>query len=96
MRASGILRKHEVRQFIRAEIAKADQFIEFDSRFIIFYLKNFDRYIILSKGAHRIVNDANGYGFRSIESAERMIQKIIANEQAEAIDDYAGYDIYDL
>ena len=96
MLASGILRNNEVRQFIRTEIARADQFVEFDSRFIIFYLRNFDRYIILSKGAHRIVNDANGYGFKSVESAERMIQKIIANEQAEAIDDYAGYDIYDL
>ena len=96
MRASGILRKREIRQFIRAEIAKSNSFIESNDRFLIFYLKSFDRYIVLSKGARRIVKDAHGHGFRSVESAERMIQKIIADEQAEAMDDYVGYSIYDL
>lgn len=97
MKQFGILRKPEIRKFIKSEIAKADQFIEVDDRFSIFYVKQFNRYVVVSNRSKSIASDAKGFGFKSVESAKRLIDKVLFEEKyAEAISDYAGYSVYDL
>lgn len=97
MKQYGILRKREIRKFIKSEIAKADNFIEFDDRFSIFYVKQFNRYVVASNRTRSIASDAHGYGFKSVESAKRLLEKFLFEEEyAEAMSDYAGYSIYDL
>lgn len=97
MKQYGSLRKPEIRKFIKSEIAKADRFIEVNDRFSIFYLEQFNRYVIISNRTRSIVSDAGGYGFKSVESAKRLIEKFLFEEEyAEAMSDYAGYSIYDL
>ena len=93
----GILRKPEIRKFIKSEISKADNFIEVNDRFSAFYVKQFNRYVLISNRTHAIVSDARGYSFKSVESAKRLIEKFLFEEEyAEAMSDYAGYSIYDL
>lgn len=97
MKQYGILRKLEIRKFIKSEIAKADQFIEVDDRFSIFYVKQFNRYVVVSNRSKSIASDAKGFGFKSVESAKRLIDKVMFEEKcAEAMSDYAGYSVYDL
>lgn len=97
MKQYGTLRKPEIRKFIKSEIAKADRFIEVDDRFSIFYVKQFNRYVVVSNRTRSIASDANGYGFKSVESAKRLIEKFLFEEKyAEAMSDYAGYSVYDL
>lgn len=97
MKQYGSLRKPEIRKFIKSEIAKADCFIEVDDRFSIFYVKHFNRYVIISNQTRSIASDARGFGFKSVESAKRLIEKFLYEEKyAEAISDYAGYSVYDL
>lgn len=93
----GPLRKLDIRQFIRSELASSNDLIKYDDRFSIFYIKYFNRYIIVSTRSKLIVDDANGFGFRSVESATRLIEKLIFEERyADAMSDYAGYSVYDL
>ena len=97
MKQYGILRKPEIRKFIKSEIAKADQFIEVNDRFSIFYVKQFNRYIIVSNRTKSIASDARGFGFKSVESAKRLIEKFLYEEKyADEMFDYAGYSVYDL
>ena len=97
MKQYGILRKREIRKFIKSEIAKADQLIEANDRFSIFYIKQFNRYVIISNRTRSIASDAQGYGFKSVESAKRLIEKFLFEEKySEAMSDYAGYTVYDL
>ena len=97
MKQYGILRKPEIRQFIKSEIAKADRFIEVNDRFSIFYVEQFNRYVIVSNRTKSIASDARGFGFKSVESAKRLIEKFLYEEKyAEAMSDYAGYSVYDL
>ena len=97
MKQYRILRKPEIRKFIKSEIAKADQFIEVDDRFSICYVKQFNRYVIVSNRTKSIASDAQGFGFKSVESAKRLIDKVLFEEKyAEAMSDYAGYSVYDL
>lgn len=97
MKQYGSLRKPEIRKFIKSEIAKADNFIEFDDRFSIFHVKQFNRYVVVSNRTRSIASDAHGYGFKSVESARRLIEKFLFEEKyAEAMSDYAGYSVYDL
>lgn len=92
----GILRKPEIRKFIKSEISKADNFIEVNDRFSIFHVKQFNRYVVVSNRTRSIASDAHGYGFKSVESAKRLLEKFLFEEYAEAMSDYAGYSIYDL
>ena len=97
MKQYGILRKPEIRKFIKSEIAKADQFVEFDDRFSIFHVKQFNRYVVVSNRTKSIASDAKGFGFKSVESAKRLIDKVLFEEKyADAMSDYAGYSVYDL
>lgn len=97
MKQYGVLRKPEIRKFIKSEIAKADSFIEFDDRFSIFYVKQFNRYVVISNRTRSIASDAHGYGFKSVESAKRLIDRFLFEEaNSEAMSDYASYSIYDL
>ena len=97
MKQYGIFRKPEIRKFIKSEVAKADRFIEVDDRFSIFYVKHFDRYVIISNRTRSIASDANGFGFKSVESARRLIDRFLFEEaNSEAMSDYAGYSVYDL
>lgn len=97
MKQYGSLRKPEIRKFIKSEIAKADSFIEVNDRFSIFYLEQFNRYVIISNRTRSIASDACGYGFKSVESAKRLIDRFLFEEAySEAMSDYAGYSIYDL
>ena len=81
MKQYGILRKPEIRKFIKSEIAKADRFIEVNDRFSIFYIKQFNRYVIISNRTRSIVSDAHGCGFKSVESARRLIEKFLYEEK---------------
>lgn len=93
----GILRKPEIRKFIKSEIAKSNESIDIDGRFSAFYVKQFDRYVLISNRTHAIVSDARGYGFKSVESAKRLLKKFLEAEiLAQMESDYAGYSIYDL
>ena len=97
MKQFGILRKPKIRKFIKSEIAKADQLIEVNDRFSIFYVKQFNRYVIVSNRTKSIASDAKGFSFKSVESAKRLIDKVLFEEKyAEAMSDYAGYSVYDL
>ena len=97
MKQYGSLRKPEIRKFIKSEIAKADRFIEVNDRFSIFYVKQFNRYVVVSNRTRSIASDAHGYGFKSVESARRLIERFLFEEKyAESMSDYAGYSIYDL
>ena len=97
MKQYGSLRKPEIRKFIKSEIAKADRFIEVNDRFSIFYVKQFNRYVIVSNRTKSIASDARGFGFKSVESAKRLIEKFLYEEKyADAMSDYAGYSVYDL
>ena len=97
MKQCGSLRKPEIRRFIKSEIAKANRFIEVDDRFSIFYVKQFNRYAIISNRTRSIASDSGGYGFKSVESAKRLINRFLFEEvYSEAMSDYAGYSIYDL
>lgn len=97
MKQYGILRKPEIRKFIKSEVAKADRFIEVDDRFSIFYVKQFNRYVVVSNRTRSIASDAHGYGFKSVESARSLIDRFLFEEaNYEAMSDYAGYSIYDL
>lgn len=97
MKQYGILRKPEIRKFIKSEIAKADRFIEVNDRFSIFYVKQFNRYVVVSNRSRSIASDAKGFGFKSVESAKRLIDKVVFEEKyADAMSDYAGYSVYDL
>ena len=97
MKQYGSLRKPEIRKFIKSEIAKADRFFEVNDRFSIFYVKQFNRYVIVSNRTKSIASDARGFGFKSVESAKRLIEKFLYEEKyADAISDYAGYSVYDL
>ena len=97
MKQYGILRKPEIRKFIKSEIAKADRFIEVNDRFSIFYVKQFNRYVVVSNRTRSIASDANGFGFKSVESARQLIDRFLFKEaNCEAMSDYAGYSIYDL
>lgn len=97
MKQYGIFRKPEIRKFIKSEIAKADRFIEVNDRFSIFYVKQFNRYVVVSNRTRSISSDAHGYGFKSVETARRLIDRFVSEEaNSEAMSDYAGYSIYDL
>lgn len=97
MKQHGILRKPEIRKFIKSEIAKADQFVKVNDRFSIFYVKQFNRYVVVSNRSKSIASDAKGFGFKSVESAKRLIDKVLFEEKyADAMSDYAGYSVYDL
>lgn len=97
MKQYGVLRKPEIRKFIKSEIARSDRFIEVNDRFSIFYVKQFNRYVVVSNGNLAIASDAHGYRFKSVESARRLIDRFLFEEAySEAMSDYAGYSIYDL
>lgn len=96
MKQYDILRKPEIRKFIKSEIAKSNELIDIDGRFSAFHVKQFNRYVLISNRTHSIASDAHGYGFKSVESAKRLIEKFLFEEYAEAMSDYAGYSIYDL
>ena len=97
MKQYGIFRKPEIRKFIKSEIARSNDFIKVNDRFSIFYVKQFNRYVIISNRTRSIASDAHGCGFKSVESARRLIEKFLYEEKyAEAMSDYAGYSIYDL
>ena len=97
MKQYGILRKPEIRKFIKSEFAKADLFIEVNDRFSIFYVEQFNRYVVVSNRTRSIASDANGFGFKSVETARRLIDRFLFEEaNSEAMSDYAGYSIYDL
>lgn len=97
MKQYGSLRKPEIRKFIKSEIAKADRFIEVNDRFSIFYVKQFNRYVIISNRTRSIASDARGFGFKSVESAKRLIDKFLFEEEySETMSDYTGYSVYDL
>lgn len=97
MKQYGSLRKPEIRKFIKSEIAKADRFFEVNDRFSIFYVKQFNRYVIVSNRTKSIASDARGFGFKSVESDKRLIEKFLYEEKyADAMSDYAGYSVYDL
>ena len=101
MKQYGSLRKPEIRKFIKSEIAKADRFIEVNDRFSIFYVKQFNRYVVVPNRTRSIASDAHGYGhgygFKSVESARRLIDRFLFEESNfEAMSDYAGYSVYDL
>lgn len=97
MKQYGSLRKPEIRKFIKSEIAKSNELIDINDRFSIFYLEQFNRYVLISNRTHAIVSDAGGYGFKSVESSKRLLEKFLFEEEyAEAMSDYAGYSIYDL
>ena len=97
MKQYGSLRKPEIRKFIKSEVAKADRFIEVNDRFQIFYVTQFNRCVVVSNRIRSIASDAHGYGFKSVESAKRLIEKFLFEEKySEAMSDYAGYSIYDL
>ena len=97
MKQYGSLRKPEIRKFIKSEVAKADRFIEVNDRFSIFHVKQFNRYVVVSNRTRSIASDANGYGFKSVESARRLIDRFLFEEaNFEAMSDYAGYSVYDL
>lgn len=97
MKQYGILRKPEIRKFIKSEVAKADRFIEVNDRFSIFYVKQFDRYVVVSNRTRSIASDAHGYGFKSVESARRLIDRFLFEEaNSEAMSDYTSYSVYDL
>lgn len=97
MKQYGILRKPEIRKFIKSEVAKADRFIEVNDRFSIFYVKHFNRYVVVSNRTRSIASDAHGYGFKSVETAKRLIDRFLLEEaNSEAMSDYAGYSVYDL
>lgn len=97
MKQIGPLRKPDIRKFIRSELASSNDLIKYDDWYSIFKVNYFDRYIVVSTRSKSIVNDANGFGFRSVESATRLLEKLVFEERyADAISDYAGYSIYDL
>lgn len=97
MKQYGSLRKPEIRKFIKSEVAKADRFIEVNDRFSIFYVKQFNRYVVVSNRTRSIASDAHGYGFKSVETAKRLIDRFLFEEaNSEAMSDYAGYSVYDL
>ena len=60
----------------------------------IVHLSWIDRYIVVDKRKRSIISDARGWGFKSLETARSYIDK--TTENYEALDDYAGYSIYDL
>ena len=97
MKQYGILRKPEIRKFIKSEIAKSDDLIDIDGRFSAFYVKQFNRCVLVSNRTHSIVSDARGYGFKSVESAKRLLEKFLEAEiRAQMESDYARYSVYDL
>lgn len=60
----------------------------------IIHLSWIDRYITVDRRKRSIISDAGGWGFKSLDTARSYIDK--TTENYEDLDDYAGYDIYDL
>lgn len=60
----------------------------------IIHLSWIDRYIIVDRRKRSIISDAGGWGFKSLDTARSYIDK--TTENYEDLDDYVGYDIYDL
>lgn len=60
----------------------------------IIHLSWIDRYITVDRRKRSIISDAGGWGFKSLDTARSYIDK--TTENYEDLDDYVGYDIYDL